>query len=71
MRPILRAPDPNPEGISELDWVRKVGCRGVGKVERVTDNMALVTWLNGRHSVLPCVWLKRVENRDCDGKVGE
>jgi hypothetical protein len=71
VRPVLRAPDPNPEGITELDWVRRIGKRGVGKVERITDNNhAWVDWL-GKRSLEPLTWLPRAPSRDLDGKRGE
>lgn len=59
-RRTLRPPDLNPEGLSALDWVRKIRCKKVGKVESVTDDHALVDWLNGTKEVVLCIYLRRV-----------
>jgi hypothetical protein len=68
VRPILTPPDPNPNGIAEMEWVRKIGTRGVGMVESITDNCALVDWLRGAKEVVPCALLEMVNYGERRGK---
>lgn len=63
IRRILRPPDMNPEGIEATDWVRKIGSRGKGVVESVTDDHAVVDWLDGSKEVVACVHLQRIRQR--------
>lgn len=58
----LTPPDLNPEGIVPMDWVRKINARTVGQVESITDDYALVDWLNGKE-VVCCIYLRRIEGR--------
>jgi hypothetical protein len=60
VRPILTPPDPNPNGIVEMEWVRRIGTRGVGIVESIRGDCAVVDWLNGK-SIIPCVLLEMVD----------
>ncbi len=60
-RPILTPPDPNPNGIVEMEWVRRIGCKGVGMVESISGDCALVDWLKGTKSIVPCALLKMVD----------
>jgi hypothetical protein len=60
IRPRLSPPDMNPEGIGATDWVRKLGCKRVGEVESVSNDHALVAWLNGTKELIACVHLRRV-----------
>lgn len=68
VRPILTPPDPNPNGIAEMEWVRRIGMRGVGMVESVTGDHAVVDWLKGGKSVVPCALLVMVPQRDFSGR---
>lgn len=61
-RHTLSPPDMNPEGITPGEWVRKLRHRGIGYVESITDNHALVDWLSGAKEVVPCVYLRRAPN---------
>lgn len=64
-RRILRAIDPNPDGITETDWVRRIYVDGTGRVESVRGNTAVVNFFDGKPKVIiPCAHLRRV--RDCD-----
>ena len=56
----LSPPDLNPEGISAGDWVRRLNGKRKGVVESLTQDVALVDWLNGRKQVMLCVFLKRI-----------
>lgn len=64
----LSPPDLNPEGITPMDWVRKIRGRRVGQVERVTGDMAYVNWFDGTHDVVCCIYLRR-EPSDKGGKL--
>lgn len=64
VRHTLTPPDMNPEGIQATDRVRKLGKKGVGHVESVSGDCALVDWLDGSKEVVPCVYLRRVKQRD-------
>lgn len=59
-RHTLRPPDMNPEGITPTEWVRRINSKGVGQVESITGDCALVDWLNGSKEVVQCVYLRRV-----------
>jgi hypothetical protein len=60
-RPILTPPDPNPNGIAEMEWVRRIGTKGVGIVESVRGDCAVVNWWNGSKSIVPCALLQMVD----------
>jgi len=60
----LTPPDPNPNSIQELEWVRRIGGKGVGIVESVTNYIALVDWLTGKKEPVPCTELELVKQRD-------
>lgn len=61
-RRLLTPPDMNPEGITAGEWVRRVQGKGVGRVESVTNDTALVDWLDGTNvkELIYCVYLRRV-----------
>lgn len=61
-RRLLSPPDMNPDGIIAHDWVRKIGRKGVGQVESVTGDAALVDWLAGTKEIVLCVYLRRAPN---------
>lgn len=52
-----------PDDIQPRDFVRKYGFKGVGCVESITGDHALVDWLDGTKEVTPLNLLKPVKQR--------
>lgn len=54
---------PEPDEIAPMDWVRKRGQAGVGQVESLSGDYALVNWFVGIKEILPSSLLARVKPR--------
>lgn len=54
---------PEHDDILPFDWVRIIGQRGVGLVESVSTDTAVVCFSPGRREILPVKALRRVKQR--------
>ena len=61
LRYLLKGPEP--DDIQPRDFVRKYGFKGTGCVESVTNDHALVNWLDGSKEIVACKLLRMIQHR--------